>query len=498
LSSSDLAAGTQHHTALHNSLKKIFSFPVALAGLLAVLAALSVRSRLNDLDLWWQLKIGQIIWQTRSIPLNDLFSFTANHHAVIPQEWLAQLSLFAAYQWGNLSGVMLWLCLFTAAVCLGGYLLCWLSSGNCKVAFLGAMLIWLFGTVGFAARPQMIGYLLLIAELLLVQLGRTRDARWFFGLPLVFALWINCHGSFMLGLILAGVFLGSSFFSFEFGSLKAQRWEPRRQKLLALALALSVPALFLNPVGLRQILYPFDTLLNMPVLLNNVSEWAPLNLTESRGIALLAVLLGIFLLAAARLSDLCLDELLLLALGTWLAVSHMRMLVFFGILAAPILCRQLSAYERYRPEEDRIWPNALLLTICALTIWMVFPGSRNLQEQVEAQSPVKAVRFIQTQHLAGPMLNDYPFGGYLIWAAPEHPVFIDGRTDLYEWAGVLGPYQNWITVSGDPRALLEKYKIRFCLLTPHSPMAQVMPLLPEWKQVYSDELSVIFVRNGSR
>ena len=48
------------------------------------------------------------------------------------------------------------------------------------------------------------------------------------------------------------------------------------------------------------------------------------------------------------------------------------------------------------------------------------------------------MEFIQASHLSGPMLNDYNFGGYLIWAAPEHPVFIDGRTDVYEWSGVLG------------------------------------------------------------
>src|ERR1039458_7411349 len=61
--------------------------------------------------------------------------------------------------------------------------------------------------------------------------------------------------------------------------------------------------------------------------------------------------------------------------------------------------------------------------------------------------------------LSGPMLNDYSFGGYLIWAAPEYPVMMDGRTDVYEWSGFLGEFGNWATLQSDPNALLQKYRI---------------------------------------
>jgi hypothetical protein len=316
------------------------------------------------------------------------------------------------------------------------------------------------------------------------------------GLPLLFALWINCHGSFMLGLILACLFLFTSFFSFQSGSLVAQNWLPQTRRMLALAILLSLPALFLNPVGLRQILYPFDTMLNMHTLLGSVDEWAPLRMTEARGIALLAVLLCCFLMAVIRRAEIYLDELLLLAIGAYLAVSHMRMLAVFGILAAPILSRQLStSWEAYHAEEDRIWQNVLIFGVIFLTAYLAFPSRQNLEMQVEDQSPVKAVEFLQAHPLSGPMLNDYPSGGYLIWAAPEYPVFIDGRTDVYEWSGVLGEFGSWATLRSDPNLLLQKYKIAFCLLDRQAPMARVLPLLPQWKIVYSDERSVIFARS---
>jgi len=468
-----------------------------LGGLLALLAVLTARSRFDDPDMWWHLKMGQIIWTTHTIPVTDLFSYTTNHHAWIPHEWLSQAIIYGAYKWGGFSGLMLWLCLFTSAVLIAGYGLCSIYSGNAKVAFLGAIAIWFFGSIGFSIRPQLIGYLFLIVELVLIHLGRTRNPRWFLSLPLLFALWINCHGSFILGIVVAGIFLFSSLFSFEMGSLVSKRWAPGRRGMLMLAMALSLAALFLNPVGVRQILYPFDTMLNQQIQMANVQEWTPLKMSSASGVALMGVLLCGFLLAAVRRSELFFEELLLLAIGAWLAVSHMRMLIVFGILAAPVLTRQLSAFwQGYRAEEDRIWPNAVMIGLSLLAAWMAFPDARNLAAQVEAQNPVKAVEFIRASHLSGPMLNDYRFGGYLIWALPEHPVFIDGRGDVYEWSGLLGEFGNWATLQSDPNALLQKYKIGFCLLTSHSPMVQVLPLLPGWKLVYSDGNSVIFARTG--
>jgi hypothetical protein len=466
-----------------------------LAGLLAVLAVITVRARFDDSDMWWHLKMGEIIWTTHTIPLADIFSYTTNHQSSIPQEWLAQVAIYGAWKWAGFSGMMLWLCVLTAAVIIAGYGFCSLYSGNAKVAFIGAMIIWLFATVGFAVRPQMIGYLLLIAELVLIHLGRTRDPRWFFSLPILFALWINCHASFMLGIILTAVILFTSLFSFQAGCLTAQRWNPRVRLMMAFSLLLSLPALFLNPVGIRMILYPIDTILHQPVGLGNVEEWAPLNMTEERGVALLALLLCIFLLVAIRRSELFFDELLLLAIGTWMAVSHLRMLFLFGILAAPTLSRLLStSWEGYDAETDRIWPNAVMIGVSLLAIFLAFPNSRNLEEQVANQSPKKAVDFIKANHLSGPMLNDYGFGGYLIWAAPEHPVFVDGRGDVFEWTGVLTEFGKWATLQSDPNELLQKYNVSFCLLARQAPMAHVLPLLQGWKMVYSDDNSVIFVR----
>jgi len=123
-----------------------------------------------------------------------------------------------------------------------------------------------------------------------------------------------------------------------------------------------------------------------------------------------------------------------------------------------------------------------------------FPGRDDLQTQVEKGNPVDAVNYIRWAKLSGNMLNQYVYGGYLIWALPEHKVFVDGRSDVYEWTGVLEQFQKWSVLESDPRDLLRRYNISFCLLPRDVPMSRVLGLLPGWKRVYTDESAVVFVR----
>jgi hypothetical protein len=466
-----------------------------MCSLLVLLTALTVRGRFNDPDLWWHLKMGQVIWTTQSLPTHDLFSYTANHQAIIPQEWFAELSIYWAYLMGGYSGVMLWFLVLGAAFVILGYILCVLYSGNAKVAFMGAMIVWFFGTIGFNIRPQMISYTLFALELILVHLGRSRDARWFFLLPPVFLVWINSHASFALGIAVLGVYLICSYMDFELGSLSSHSWEPQKRKMFLWAILLTVAVLFMNPSGLKQIWYPFDTMLNMKSLMANVEEWAPLQLSDARGLGLLAVLFCMFLLVLTRKADLHADELILVCMGSWLAMSHTRMLIIFGMLTAPVFARQLSNHwENYDPEHDRILPNAIIIGLSAIALVAAFPGRQNLQSQVERGNPVKALQFVRANGFAGNMLNDYVFGGYLIWAAPQYPVMIDGRTDVYEWSGFLDEFGRWATLQEDPNLLLKKYDVKFCLLSTQSQMINVVPLLPGWKLAYSDDQARVFVR----
>jgi hypothetical protein len=476
-----------------SALQVIFSFPVMLAAVLVVLTVLTVRSRFNDPDMWWHLKTGEIIWNTHSIPSTDLFSFTTNNHAWTAHEWLSQVTIYGAWKFGGYTGLMVWLCVFPSLFLIAVYALSSLYSGNAKVALLGAMVAWFFSTVGLGIRPHVIGYLLLTCELLVVHLGRSHSVRWFLLLPLIFAVWVNCHGSFFFGLMALAVFLFCSCFEWRAGSLVAPRWEKSQRTMLALAFVLSVAALFVNPIGLKQVVYPLNVMFSQSTGLASVNEWQPLTFSNARSLGLLAIVGFIILLTLVRRAEIRIEELLLLALGFGMAVRHSRMLFVFGVLVAPVLCRLLSnACDQYESSRDRMAPNAIMMLIAVGVIVLAFPNASALDLEVKKNNPVKAVEFIRRTGLSGRMLNDYGYGGYLIWALPEHKVFMDGRADVYEWTGVMDEFAAWAMLQTDPKVLLEKYQIGFCLISRTAPMSYVLPYLPGWKLIYSDELSVIF------
>lgn len=465
--------------------------------MLVLLAVLTVRSRFSDPDMWWHLKTGEVIWTTHRIPTTDLFSYTTNHHAWVPHEWLSQVLMYGAYKWAGYSGLMLWLCFFASLLLVTSYILCSLYSGNSKTAFVGALTVCFFATTGLAIRPQVIGYLFLVIELLLVHFGLRRSHRWLYWLPPLFAVWVNCHGSFFLGLVVLGVFLFCSFFDFKIGSLVAPHLEPGQRKTLAIVFVLSTVALVFNPDGVNQLLYPLRVMLHLPMNLSMVDEWKPLLMNAPRGLGVLIVLGCIVLISIIRHSELFWHELLLLVLATDLAMSHRRMVFVFGLLAAPVLSRMIAPlWDNYNPERDNPPANAALVVLSLALVLIAFPSRNNLARQVDRGNPVRAVDYIETHHLSGNMLNAYVYGGYLIWAAPNHPVFVDGRGDVFEWVGVLDDFAKWALLEDNPNDLLNKWNISFCLLGKNSPSAQVMRLLPGWKLVYSDDLSVVFVRDS--
>jgi len=476
-------------------LRRILSFPVAIACLLGVVAVFTVHNRLDDPDLWLHLRTGQIIWQTHHIPQSDTFSYTTHHQPTIPHEWLGETSIYTAYQLGGYSGLMLWLCLASSAILMGSYALCSIYSGNAKVSLAGGLLVCFFAIIGFAIRPQMLGYFLLILELIALHLGRTRNARWFFVLPPLFALWVNLHGSFSLGMALASILLFSSFFNFDKRLLTAPSWDRSMRRALALALAISLPALLLNPAGLRLVLYPFRAMGSMTTATSVVSEWQPVSFADPRALGMLAVLAAIALLVVLRRKALLFDEALFLAAAAYLAGSHRRLLFVFGIIAAPILCRLLAdTWDNYSPDRDHPAANAALIALALCACRLSFPSPKELSAQVAAKSPVEAVNYIEQNHLSGPMLNDWASGGYLVWAAPDHPDFIDGRGDPFDETGVTRQFGDWATLRTDPRILLDKYNISFCLLARDAPMSLVLPLLPNWKLAYSDDGFMVFER----
>jgi hypothetical protein len=124
-----------------------------------------------------------------------------------------------------------------------------------------------------------------------------------------------------------------------------------------------------------------------------------------------------------------------------------------------------------------------------------FPSRAQLKQKVSDQYPVEAVAYLQRHAVPGPTYNNYGFGGYLVWSqGPEQKVFIDGRGDVYERGGVLADYLHISRLQPGALEVLRGYGINSCLLERDEPLATVLYASPDWKRVYFDHVSALFVR----
>ncbi|NIV15801.1 MAG: hypothetical protein GWN62_32460, partial [Aliifodinibius sp.] len=202
-------------------------------------------------------------------------------------------------------------------------------------------------------------------------------------------------------------------------------------------------------------------------------------------------------------------EILLLGGFGLLGLISVRNIFFFVIVAPAILSRAgesffttLATDFRFNLELDfSKQPNrigslinfamvVLVGLVALLRLVSYLPRNVN-QEELEKKYPVAAVEFIKSQNLEGRMFNTYNYGGYLIWALPEFPVFVDGRADLHKDDIILTWYQV-INGSEEYRELFKEYNIRFVVVEPGVPLLFELES-NNWTTIYEDDLAVVAV-----
>jgi hypothetical protein len=135
------------------------------------------------------------------------------------------------------------------------------------------------------------------------------------------------------------------------------------------------------------------------------------------------------------------------------------------------------------------------LVVLAALVKIAMPLSPQANLQAEEKSlPAGAVHFIQTEKPAGPLFNNYNWGGYLIFKLwPAYPVYIDGRTDLYDDA-FIRRYLN-VVVAGDGwHKTLDDDGINLVLIESNGTLDKFLRVDPVWAEIYRDKMAVVFAR----
>jgi hypothetical protein len=279
----------------------------------------------------------------------------------------------------------------------------------------------------------------------------------------------------------------------EWGLVVARRWTAGELKKLILAFAGSLAALFVNPYGYKLVIYPYQLLLRQQGVMQYIEEWQPVNFSTGNGKLGLVVIFA--LLAAALFSRRRwrLDEVLLTAFALWAALSHVRFLFFAGIIVVPILAPRLELFTPYERELDKPWLNAIIMAAIVGAMIFFIPSEAELQQRVDEEYPRAALEFIQQQHLNGRIFNQYKWGGYMEWHAPEVKTFVDGRADIFVYNGVFEDFLR-ATALEHSLEILDKCKIDYVFVEPNQPLVYLLNHSSTWHPIYTDKVAVLFER----
>lgn len=473
--------------------------PAALAGLAYVALVLQAPRLLRDPDVYYHPAVGRWILAHGAVPARDAFSHTMAGAPWTAHEWLAQIVFALAH---DLGGWTLLVALTAAATALALYVLARYLARQvpARYAVLFVVLALMLVAVHLHARVHALAAPCLVV--LLVELAAARSAGRAprFAVLLVVALWANLHGSVSLAAVLTAAFGLEAMIDARDAGTRTDT-----TRAWGAFFALCLVAMCLTPQGLGGLTYAWR-MEGDAAALALIDEWRAPDLRTPHPLHLwLIAFLGGGLVWRVRVPWL---RLVLLGAFVFFAVRRARYGEILGlaspVLVAPALRAALAARAQAVPTDDAVASEAdsvrasrrARATVAALAVASTLLVYRlGLARPARAITPDAALAAVQSAHVAGPVLNAYAFGGYLM--AHDVPTFVDGRSDLYG-AAFLGAYVSAIAGGDRPTlaGLLDRYAIGWTLLPPGVPGVRVLDGMPAWRRLHADDVAVVHVRDA--
>ena len=445
---------------------------------------------LNDPDLWWHLKTGQVTLETHSLPNRDLFSYTVPGPLTTTQKeglrahWLGQIIFYLSYMIGGYAGVGFFRGFLIVIPMLAVYI--WLVKK-------GAVPWMALGTITFGAlmlalelfysfeRPQGISFTLsLLAIMLLEAMKRAkstgkRKTVMALLLVLLMVFWANAHAGFIVGVVILLLYI--------VGEAATMGWErfrgnPARPDYRFFGGALSaLAATGLNPNGyalssnylfglasrfMGDIRHFVSPRTGAGWVANVVLEYRPLTYFYSqlfyRWLMFYWVFTGMLIVLLAfkywKRKKIDLTELLTVCFIDFFANYYARGLMFSIIImtfyygksimelgwlgqSAQDVPKGKKTRAAVNTSGPRLAPALFTVFMIVLAAWFCLYSSRSYswalkpgitKQWVSPWYPIQADEFLKRNDIKPPMYNFYTWGGFLIWDLyPRYKVFVDGR-----------------------------------------------------------------------
>jgi hypothetical protein len=463
-------------------------------------------------DFWWHLKIGEYIYVNHSIPTTNMYAWTLPaDEPFFYAAWLSELLFYIIYRLGGiplihtmrtiLIGITFWLVAIEAKR----------RSKSWRITTIAITFLCLMIINNLLVRTQIWAFLPFITTYIVLKRYTEGNLnwRWLLLCPACMIIWVNVHGSFVLGLILIAIFFLGEIISKVSKQSRSLNWH--QIGWIGCTGLFSGLAVLINPRFVGIINYTLK-LLTDPSSQQLVEEWQS---PTPQGLAniffFISVLFFIIILAYSKYR-LTPTEIILYVGFLWLAWSGQRYVIWYGLISTPILARLLRDVPlkllSFIPQKN--WLNlvlvvVLIIPVVAIQPWFVeqLPLPDTYWQQVLRGSPAGPLLSVDTpvasaeylkSHPGGHLFNEMGYGSYLIWAIPDQGVFMDPRVELF-------PYDQWmdyihIKNGTNYNELLTKYGVDRILLDKKllPDLAAALTKDQLWKLEYNDQYSQIWLK----
>ena len=375
-----------------------------------------------DTDLGWHLRYGKHIFETGSVYRSNQIGFYLADYNWAHGYSLYQISTYALYHffglWGLIVGnglVVSLIYFFTTrkikTLCL-------------KLSAIVFLYIGFISVMNLGLRSQI--FTTLAISILLYELTKNRLALSnALTIPLLFILWANFHGGFVLGIAILFIFTLDKLFTSK-----------KKEALLSgIVLSLSAFASLLNPFGIKLYLeayrhswYPLDKL---------IAEWVP---PGNQSIFFILVTIAIIITTTGyqiikgkfvrKKHNLFL--LTVWIIFTYLSFSARRHLPLFAI-SSVFFAKNLIEDIPNLQKEYRLKIFSLIILTGLIGLRLVnlpdLKGDlRSLCQNSKRPYPCSAEKYLKNNPgICHNLFNTYEWGGHIAWQLPNRKTFIDGR-----------------------------------------------------------------------
>lgn len=466
-------------------------------------------------DFWWHITVGKEIVTNGSIPTVDVYSYTEAGQPYLSYQmfWLMEVILYSVYKLGGPELVVFLQSLMITCAYLVIFWICRLTSKSWRIAAMGVLFAAALGINDWNVRPQGITFLLASLYLLAIYEYRNKPHwGWLVIFPAGMLVWVNSHGTFVIGLALIGIWWGQEIWTaIRQRIVHEQIIEAKRIIVPGIMFTITLLMCLLNPRGTGIINY-VETLTSNGVVQNMVTEWAAPTFGTWMGILFFCGMIGSALLMIVSPKRPDFFQIATFLVFGILGLKTSRGSVWFGIVMAPIVAEHVAATVlRYQKAErktanhegSRILNYSFALMICVMGVISIpwLKGNLPLPSAkaglISTETPVQATEFLLKDNPPGRMFNSMSFGSYIIWSAyPQYQVFVDSRIELFP-ENVWLDYFRISNAEGDWEAQLREYGVNTLMLSPVEQPALVKAISQssDWKLVYQDPVALIYVVN---